>query len=97
MIMVYQKILNLSGNTPNQLCKFRTKNWVEKNDNAGGTYNTYSQIGFKTSMLKWSLRDYNDVYILEGGIITVTTQAGDNPNNNCKEVALKIELHLLIA
>ena len=46
------EILNLSGNTPNQLCKSRTKNWVEKNDNARGTYNTYSQIGFKTSMLK---------------------------------------------
>ena len=30
--MLYQKIINLLGNTPNQPTKFRTKNWVEIND-----------------------------------------------------------------
>ena len=45
--MVYQKITNLLDNTPNQPSKFRTKSWVEINDNARGTYNTNSQIKFK--------------------------------------------------
>ena len=31
--MEYQKIINLLvNNTPNQLSKFKTKNWVEVND-----------------------------------------------------------------
>ena len=38
--MEYQKIINLLDNTPNQPFKFRTKNWVEINDDAQGTYNT---------------------------------------------------------
>ena len=32
MLMEYQKIICLVDNTPNQLSKFRTKNWVEIND-----------------------------------------------------------------
>ena len=42
--MEYQKIINLLDNTPNQPTKFRTKNWVEINDDARGTYNTNSQF-----------------------------------------------------
>ena len=30
--MEYQKVINLLENKPNQLTKFRTKNWVEIND-----------------------------------------------------------------
>ena len=30
--MEYQKIINLSDNTSNQLVKFKTKIWVERND-----------------------------------------------------------------
>ena len=30
--MEYQKIINLLDNKPNQPTKFRTKNWVEIND-----------------------------------------------------------------
>ena len=48
--MEYQKIMNLLDNTSNQLTNFRTKNWVEINDDARGTYNVNSQIKFKTSM-----------------------------------------------
>ena len=48
--MEYQKIMNLIDNTSNQLTNFRTKNWVEINDDARGTYNVNSQIKFKTSM-----------------------------------------------
>ena len=35
--MEYQKITNLLDNEPNQPTKFRTKNWVEINDDARGT------------------------------------------------------------
>ena len=58
-----QKIINLLGNTPNQSSKFRTRHWVEINDTRG-TYITNSQIKFKTTMLKSSLCDHGDVYIL---------------------------------
>ena len=49
--MEYQKITNLLDNAPNQPTKFRTKKWVETNDDSRGTYNTNSQIKFKTSVL----------------------------------------------
>ena len=62
--MEYKKIINLLDNTPNQPTKFRTNNWVERNDEEIGTYNTNSQIKFKASMLRSSLWDYSDAYIL---------------------------------
>ena len=65
------KIINLLDNTPNQSSKFRGKNWVEINDGARGKYNANNQIKFKTSMLKSSLCDYSDAYILVSGIITI--------------------------
>ena len=34
--MVYQKLINLLDNQPTQLSKFRTKNWVEINDDSRG-------------------------------------------------------------
>ena len=46
-------------NTPNQQPKLRLKNWVEINDNLRWTYNTNSQIKFKTSMLRSSLFNYS--------------------------------------
>ena len=61
--MEYKKIINLLDNTPNQSTKFRTKNWVEINNDAPGRYNTNSQIKRKTSMLKSSLCDYGDTYL----------------------------------
>ena len=36
--MEYQKIINLLDNTPKQPVRFRTKNWVEINDEPCGTY-----------------------------------------------------------
>ena len=47
-------MIYLIDNTPNQPSKFRTKKWVEVNDDTSGIYNTISQIKFKTSMLKSS-------------------------------------------
>ena len=80
--MEYQKIANLIGDTSNLPSKFRTKNWVEINDESRGTYNVNCQIKFKTIMLKSSLCDYSDAYILVKGTITVNNTAGTNANAN---------------
>ena len=71
-------------NIPNQPSKFGTKNWVEINDDPWGMYNTNSQIKFKTSMLKSSLCDYSDAYVLAKWTISISEQTGHNPNNNNK-------------
>ena len=75
--MEYQKPANLIGNTSSQPSKFRTKNWVEINDELRGTYNANSQIKCKTTMLKSSLCDYSDVYFLAKGKITITGAGAD--------------------
>ena len=46
--MEHQKIISLLDNTPNQPSKFRTRNCVEINNDSRGTYNTISQIKYKT-------------------------------------------------
>ena len=74
--MEYQKIANLLDSASNQPSKFRTKNWVEINDESRGTY-TSNDIKFKTTMLRSNLCDYADAYILVKGTITIT-RAGDN-------------------
>ena len=60
------------------------------NDNARGTYNQNSQIKFKTTMLKSSLSDYIDDYILVKGTVTVVEKGGDaaatTPDRNNKQV-----------
>ena len=75
--MEYQKIANLIDDTSNQPSKFRTKNWVEINDESRGVYNVNSQIKFKTTMLKSSLCDYSDAYILVKGTITIAGSGDD--------------------
>ena len=75
--MEYQKIANLIDGTSNQPSKFRTKNWVKINDESRGTYNVGSQIKFKTAMLKSSLCDYSDAYILVNGKITIAGAGND--------------------
>ena len=69
--MEYQKIANLLDNEINQASKFRTRNWVEINDESRGTY-TGNDIKFKTAMLRSNLCDYADAYILVKGIVTIT-------------------------
>ena len=76
--MEYQKIINLVDNTTNQPIKFKTKTWVEINDDSHGMYNTNSQIKFKTSMLRPSLCDYSDEYILVSGAITIIAAGNDD-------------------
>ena len=69
--MEYQKIINLLENRPNQPSKFRTKSWVEVNDESHVTYNVNNQVKFKTLMLRSSICDYSDAYILVSATITV--------------------------
>ena len=91
--MEYQKIINFLYNISNQPSKFRAKNWSEINDQSRGTYNTNSDIIFKTTMLKSSLCDYSDACILVKIRITIpgtgddaATRHGDEGN---KGVILK--------
>ena len=86
--MKYQKIINLLDNTSNQPSKFKAKNWVEINDESRETYNTNSQIKFKTKILKSSLFDYSDEYILVKWTITFPNNAAAyaDANNTNKNV-----------
>ena len=89
--MEYQKIANLIDDTSKQPSKFRTKNQVEINDESRGAYNVNCQIKFKTTMLKFSLCDYGDAYILVKGTISVTNTAaaGAAANNINEKVIFK--------
>ena len=88
--MEHQKITNLLDNASNKPSKCRTKNWVEINDDSGGTFNQNKQIKFKTTVLKSSLFDYSDTYILVKGTITVNnTLIPAAPNSRNKKVILK--------
>ena len=69
--MEYQKIANLLDSASNKPSKFRTRNWVEINDDIRGAYSPNKQIRFKTAMLRSSLCDYSDAYILVTGNIIV--------------------------
>ena len=73
-------------NTSNQPSKVRTKHWVEINGKSRETYNTINQIKFKTTMLKSSLCDYSDAYIVvKGTIIVPNTVAADASANNANK------------
>ena len=89
--MEYQKIANLLNDELNKPSKFRTRNWVEINDEARGTYSHNKQIKFKTSMLRSSLCDYSDAYILVKGNITVNNTAAEGAaaTNTNKKVIFK--------
>ena len=88
--MEYHKITNLLDNALNQPPKFRIKNWIEINDDFGGTYNPNKQIKFKPTILKSSLSDYSDAYILVKGTITVkNTGTAAIPNNRNKKLVFK--------
>ena len=62
--MKSQKIANLLSDESNKPSKFRTSNWVEMNDDISGAYSLNKQIRIKKSMLRSSLCDYSDAYIL---------------------------------
>ena len=84
--MDYQKIENLIDDALNRPFKFKIKNWVEVNHVSRWICNVNSQTKFKTAMLKSSLCDYSDTYILVKGTITVNnTVAADADANYTKE------------
>ena len=89
--MEYQKMVNLLDSASNQPSKFRTKNWVDINDDIRGEYSPNKQIRFKTAMLRPSLCDYSDAYILLKGNISGNNNAaaGDTANNINKKVIFK--------
>ena len=87
--MEYQKITKLVDNAPNQPFKFRTKNWIEINDESRGTYNTNAQIEFKTTILKSSLCNYSDAFILVKGNITANNTAAADANNTNNKIIFK--------
>ena len=62
--MEYQKIANLLESTSDNLSKFRTRNWIEINDESRENY-ANSDIRFKSTMLRSNLCDYADSYILK--------------------------------
>ena len=77
--MEYQKIANfIDDGASNQPSKFRTRNLIEINHESRGAYNVNSQIKFKTTMLKSSLCDYSDAYILVKGTITINGRGADD-------------------
>ena len=65
---------------------FRTKHWVEVNDESRGTYHKGNQIRFKTAVLRSSSRDYSDAYILIKKTITVAKETDAASSNNNKKV-----------
>ena len=79
--MEYQKIANLLDSASNKPSKFRTRNWVEINDDIRGAYSPNKQIRFKTAMLRSSLCDYSNAYILVKGNISA-----NNTNRNITKI-----------
>ena len=83
----------------NQPSKFGTRNWFEIIDESRGAYNydddgnnddSNNNIKFKISMIRSSLCNYNDVYILVQGTIIVPNTAHDAVvNNTNKKVIFK--------
>ena len=90
--MEHQKIINLLDNQT-QPSKLITQKWVKMNDKPRGIYSINSDIRFKTTMLKSSLCDYSDAYILVKGAITITGTGADKAvrqtDERNKQVAFK--------
>ena len=87
----------LLDDTTNQPSKFRTRNWVEINDESRGVYNNNNNennnnnINFKMTMIMTNLCDYSDAYILVKETLTVlnTAAQGAAINNDNKNVIFK--------
>ena len=83
MMMEYQKIRN-------QWSKFRTRDWVEINDESKGRYDN-SNIRFKTFIIRSNLCDYSVAYIFVKRTTTIwnTAASGTAANNTEKKVIFK--------
>ena len=85
MIMGYKKIIDLLKFTPNQLSKFRANTWMEKYHQSKGLNNTNSDISFKITMVRSSLCDYSDAYILVKGRATIIGAGADTAARTANE------------
>ena len=83
--MEYQKVLNLLESTSDNSSKFRTRNWVQINDESRGNY-ANSDIRFKTTILRSNLCDYADSDILVKGTITITGAGDDTAARRADEI-----------
>ena len=74
----------------NKLSKFRTRNWVEINDDIRGACSRNKQIRCKTPMLRSSLCDYSDAYILVKRNVSINnTGTAAAPQNRNKKVIFR--------
>ena len=89
--MEYQKVINILEYITNQPSKFRTRNWLEINDESQGTYNVNNDIKFQTSMIRSNLCHYRDAYMHVKATITVpkTAAASAHANNTNKKLIFK--------
>ena len=87
--MEYQKIAifldkEVALNASNQPSKFRTRNWVEINNEPRGTY-TSNDIKFETTILRSNLCDYVHAYIFVKGTITIIGVGDDDAEKRLDE------------
>ena len=72
--METQKIVNLLNDSDNESSKFATRKWYIINDQNNGQYGKGDENGttikFEAKVIKSSLCDYSDAYILLTGDIT---------------------------
>ena len=72
-------------NTQKKWSKFRTKNWVEINDELQASYKDGNQIKFKTSTIRSSLCDCSDAYMFVSGTITIKGEGDDDAAKRANE------------
>ena len=85
--MEYDKINNLllsEDSESEKLSKFVTREYVRVNS-LSNMYNENKSIRFKTPMLRSSLCNYSDAYILVKGNIRVTAPGVNNDANNIRD------------
>ena len=63
--------------------KFATRKWNIVNDNSKPKYEEENEISYNTEVLKFNLSDYNNAYILEGGITATTSPQIQVVFKNC--------------
>ena len=81
--METQKIINLLNDSSNEESKFATKKWyVINSQTAKGKYDQNNSVKFETEIIKSSLCDYSNAFILVTGDIAAAA-------NNNTDVAFK--------
>ena len=60
---------------PKEIKHLNLENWLEINVNPRGTYNNNSQIKFKNLMLKSSLFNYSNAYMIVNGTMRAVNTA----------------------